>query len=97
MNREDLKRLKGFKTLLHDSVKRGVDFIEKHHRHAAEKPFRVLESIKPIASPSKVVHVVHDGTLTLIYGGIRTVNRATETVDDWLVDRMKPEADDVER
>lgn len=90
MNREDIKRLRGLKSLFHDGVKRGADFVEKHHRRAAEKPFRVLESISPIAAPTKVVRTVHDGVLSLAYGGIRTINNATEVVDDWVVDRLDP-------
>ena len=88
------RRLRGLKRLLHDGVRQGADFVEKHHRHAAEKPFRVLESIPPIAAPTKVVHGIHDGVLSLGYGGIRAINRAIEVADDWLVDQLAPADDD---
>ena len=94
-DREAWKRLRGFKRLVHDGVERGADFVEKHHRHAAEKPFRILESITPIAAPTRVVHGVHNGVLWLAYGSIRAINRVTEMVDDWVVDRLEP-ADDVD-
>jgi len=84
MDKEDWKRLRGFKRLIHDGVKHGVDFVEKHHRHAAEKPFRVLESIRPIAAPTRVVRRIHDGVLSLSYGSIRAINQLTEMADDWL-------------
>ena len=90
MNSEDIRRLRGLKSLFHDSVKRGANFVEKHHRRATEKPFQVLESISPIAVPTKVVRTVHDGVLSLTYGGIRSVNQAAEVVDDWIVDRLDP-------
>jgi hypothetical protein len=91
MNEEAWKRLKGLSRLIHDGVKRGADFVEKHHRHAAEKPFQVLESIKPIAAPTRVVRSVHDGVLSLTYGSIRAINQAAEVADDWLVDRLEPQ------
>ena len=97
MNREDWKRLRGFKRLIHDGVERGADFVEKHHRHAAEKPFQVLESVTPIAVPTRIVHIIHDGVLWLTYGSIRAINQATEVADDWVMDRLEPAGDGAER
>jgi len=94
IDREAWKRLRGFKRLIHDGVERGADFVEKHHRHAAEKPFRVLESITPIAARTRVVHGVHNGVLWLTYGSIRAINRATEMADNWVVDRLESADDD---
>ena len=88
------RRLRGLRRLLHDGVRQGADFVEKHHRHAAGKPFAVLESIPLIAAPTRVVHGIHDGVLSLSYGGIRTINHAVEAADHWLVDRLDPAADD---
>ena len=96
MDREAWKRLRGFKRLIHDGVERGADFVEKHHRHVAEKSFRVLESIPPIATPTRVVHGVHNGVLWIAYGSIRTINRVTEMADDWVVDRLEPTGNGVE-
>ena len=90
MDNETWIRIKGFKRLIHDGVERGTDFVEKHHRHAAEKPFQILESIRPIAAPTRVVRSVHDGVLSLTYASIRTINRATEVADGWVVDRLSP-------
>jgi hypothetical protein len=90
MDKEAWKRLRGFKRLIHDGVKRGADFVEKHHRHAAEKPFQVLESIPPIATPTRVVHSVHNGVLWLTYGSIRVINQAAEMAYDWVADRLAP-------
>ena len=93
MDREDWKRLRGFKRLIHDGVERGANFVEKHHRHAAEKPFQVLESITPIAVPTRIVRAIHDGVLWLTYGSIRAVNQAAEVADDWVMDRLEPAGD----
>ena len=94
MDKEAWKRLRGFKRLIHDGVERGADFVEKHHRHAAEKPFQVLESITPIAAPTKVVRSVHDGVLSLTYGSIHAINQATEVADSWIADRLAPTEED---
>lgn len=88
MDSRDWSRVKGLRFLIHDGVGRGVDFVEKHHRHAAEKTFRVLESVGPMAVPTKAVHTVHDGVLWLTYGGIRGINRAARTVDGWVLDAL---------
>jgi len=42
MDRENWRRIKGLRRLIHDGVERGADFVEKHHRRTAEKPFQVL-------------------------------------------------------
>ncbi len=94
MDDRDWERVKGLKRLIHDGVERGAEFVEKHHRRAAEKTFRVLESVGPIAVPAKFVHEVHDGVLWLTYGGIRVINRAAETVDALLVNRLASAAGD---
>jgi len=88
MDKEDWKRLKGLRRLIHDGVWRGADFVEKHHRHAAKKPFQVLESIKSIAAPTRVVRSVHDGVLSLTYGSIRAINQAAEKTSGWVVDTL---------
>ena len=94
MDREAWIRLRGLKRLAHDGVRRGADFVEKHHRHAAKKPFQVLGSIKPIAAPTRIVQIVHDGVLSLTYGSIRTINQATEVADSWMVERLAPPEED---
>jgi len=96
MDSRDWRRIEGLRSLIHDGVARGADFVEKHHRHAAEKPFRVLESLAPIAGATRLVHRVHDGIVWLTYGGIRGINRVVERVDDWVVGAIEPTGDDSE-
>ena len=90
MDKEGWKRLKGLRRLIHEGVGRGADFVEKHHRRAASKPFQVLESITPIAAPTSVVRSIHDGVLSLTYGSIRAINQAAEKTSGWVMDRLKP-------
>lgn len=85
----DWKKLRGLKKLVHDGVREGASFVEKHHRHAASKPFDIIESIDPIAAPTKLVRTVHDGILTTVYESIRGINDVTEQVDDWVVDNLE--------
>lgn len=93
MDNEDWKRLKGLQKLVHDGVEEGANFVEKHHRHTAAKPFRVLESIQPIAAPTRLVRMVHDGVLSLSYGGIRGINRSTRAAGAWVVGKLEPDDD----
>jgi hypothetical protein len=90
MDSDSWRRLRGLTRLLHDGVRHGTDFVEKHHRHTAAKPFAVLESIPPLAAPTKAVQAVHDAVLWLTYGGIRAVNHGAELLDGWIVDRLAP-------
>ena len=88
MDEQAWKRLRGLRRLIHDGVEQGAHFVERHHRHAANKPFDLLESVEPIATPTKVVHTIHDGVLSVTYGSIRAINRVTALATDWAVDRL---------
>lgn len=87
---EDWRRIRGLKRLIHDGVRLGSEFVEKHHRHAADRPFAVLESIEAVAAPVRIVHAVHDGVIAMSYGSIRVVNKATAGVGDWVIDQLEP-------
>ncbi len=86
MDEQSWQRLRGLRRLLHGVVDLGADLIEKHHRHTAAKPFQVLESIAPIAVPVRIVRVIHDGVLTLTYGGIHAVHHLTAAAGEWLLE-----------
>jgi hypothetical protein len=83
------ERIRGIKRLVHDGVGRGSRFVEKHHRHAAAKPFEVLGAVPVIGVPTRIVRGVHDAVLTVTYTSIRAVNEVTEVVDEWVVDRLE--------
>jgi hypothetical protein len=69
------QRLRGLRALVQDVVEHGSKAVEEVHKATAARTFFVLEAIPPIAKPAKVIHVVHDASLTGIYGVIRAVNR----------------------
>ena len=77
-----MKRLRGLRMLVGDAVEHGSKAVEDVHKATAARTFVVLEAIPPIATPAKVVHVVHDASLTGIYGIIREVNKVVgKTLD----------------
>lgn len=77
-----MKRLRGLRMLVGDAVEHGSKAVEDVHKATAARTFVVLEAIPPIATPAKVVHVVHDASLTGIYGIIRAVNKVVgKTLD----------------
>ncbi len=86
------KRVRGIKQLIHDSVDRGASFVERHHRHAAEKPFRILEQVDGVAAPAKLVEQIYFGVVGASYESVRVVNKLVEGVDDWVVDELQARA-----
>ncbi|MBX3189960.1 MAG: hypothetical protein KF819_23245 [Labilithrix sp.] len=70
-----MKRLRGLRALVEDIVEHGSKSVEEVHKATAARTFDVLEAIPPIATPAKVVHVVHDASVTSVYTMIRVVNK----------------------
>lgn len=68
---------------------RTATFVERHHRHAADKPFRILEKVEGVAAPAKVVEQIYMGVVGASYEGVRVVNKIVEGVDDWVVDELQ--------
>lgn len=68
--------------LVKDAVENGSIAIEKLQKDTANRPFAILEQIAPIAGPAKVVHALHDASVTTTHGAIRVVNRAVGGVLD---------------
>ncbi len=71
-----MKRWRGLVALARDAVVHGSAAIERVQRETAERPFGILEQIPPLATPARVVHVVHDASVTVVHGSIRLVSRA---------------------
>jgi hypothetical protein len=88
------KRLRGLRALLEDVVDHGSKAVEEVHKATAARTFTVLEAIPPIATPAKVIHVVHDASLTGIYGVIRAVNRVVAKGLDVALDFAGPDEPD---
>ena len=81
-----MKRLRGLRVLVGDAIEHGSKAVEDVHKATAARTFTVLEAIHPIATPAKVVHVLHDGWLTGVYGIIRAVNTVVGKTLDVAID-----------
>jgi hypothetical protein len=79
-------RLRGLRSLVEEAVEHGSKAVEHVHKATAARTFVVLEAIPPIATPARLVHVVHDVSLTSVYGMIRVVNRLVGTMLDVAID-----------
>lgn len=86
-----MKRWQGLVKLVGDAVEHGSTAIEKVHKATAARTFTVLEAIPVVATPSKVVHVVHDASVSMAYGSVRLVNKAVTTVASAAIERLGPE------
>jgi hypothetical protein len=86
-----MKRLRGLRVLVGDAIEHGSSAVEVVHKATAARTFMVLEAIPPIATPAKVVHIVHDASLTGIYGIIRAVNKVVGKTLDIAIDVAEQE------
>jgi hypothetical protein len=86
-------RWRGLKDLLVDAVEHGSAAVEGVHRELAKRPFVVLEHVPAIAAPARTVHVVHDASLTAVYGSIRLVNRIVGKAADLAFDLAEDRGD----
>jgi hypothetical protein len=87
-----MKRLRGLRALVGEAVEHGSKAVEVVHKATAARTFFVLEAIPPIAKPAQVVHIVHDASLTGIYGIIRVVNRVVGKTLDVAMDVAEAQA-----
>ena len=77
------RKLKGLLALATDAVAQGSRAVEKVHRATTDRPFGVLTQLPaPIAVPARGVKLVHDVSLTAVYGSIRIVNQAGAAMVD---------------
>lgn len=89
-----MKRLRGLRMLVQDAVEHGSKAVEVVHKATAARTFDVLEAIPPIATPAKVVHIVHDASLTGIYGVIRAVNSVVGKTLDVAIDVAEKQSEE---
>ncbi len=87
-----LKKWRGLKALVQDVVEHGSSAIERVHRATAERPFRILEKIPPIAAPTRIVRAIHDVAMTTSYASVRLVNRVVGASLDVVLDAVETRA-----
>jgi hypothetical protein len=81
-----MQRWRGLKALVQDAVEHGSRAVERVHLATARRPFAILEAIPVVATPTRIVHVIHDATTSTVYGSIRLVNRAVGATLDVALD-----------
>lgn len=78
----DMTRWRGLVALVRDAVEHGSRAVEKVHLETARRPFGILEQIPAVAEPTRVVHVIHDATVSGVHGIVRAVSHAVGTTID---------------
>ncbi len=92
------KRWHGLRALVHDAIGHGSAAVEQVHKATASRPFDILEQIPAVATPTRVVRVIHDTTVSTVYSAIRLSNRTVSRVVDVALDareatdRTEPDA-----
>lgn len=83
-----MKRWRGLKALVQDAVEHGSKAIERVQKETADRPFAILEQIPEISAPAKVVHLLHDASVSGVHGMIRIVNKLVGATADVAFDAI---------
>ena len=81
MNR--MERWRGAIALVRDAVEHGSRAIERIHIESARRPFAIIELVPAVAAPARVVHGVHDVSVSAVHGTIRAVNVVVSSAVDF--------------
>ncbi|WP_437833008.1 hypothetical protein [Sorangium sp. So ce1153] len=84
-----MERWRGLKNLVEDAVDHGSRAVERLQKHAAKRPFDLLEQIPPLRAPVRGVRLIHDATLSGVHQAIRLVNRAVGSTVDVVLDLVE--------
>lgn len=76
----NVRRWKGLSSMIGDAVEHGSLAVERIHMATARRPFEIIEKIPAVASPTKIVHGVHDAIVTQTYKQIRWWNSLVQQV-----------------
>jgi len=77
-----MRRWKGLKKLVHDAVDHTTDIVEETNEAVADKTFRYIDLLGPVAAPARLVNQVRRMTAAGVFATIHGVNRAVEAVTD---------------
>ena len=69
-----LGRWRGAAALVRDAVEHGSRAVQRVQIEMARRPFAILEQIPGVAEPTRIVHGVHDASVTAVHAMIRGVN-----------------------
>lgn len=85
-DRPTLRRWRGLKDLVRDTVVHGASAVEQVHLQTAQRPFAVLRRVGPLAGPAAEVERVYNGVVTTSYTGVRAVTYALSELADVIFD-----------
>lgn len=88
----DLARWRGLVALVRDAVEHGSRAVERIQIETAKGPFTILEAIPGVAEPTRVVHAIHDATVTGVHGVVRLVARGVGATVDVVLKAAEPSA-----
>jgi hypothetical protein len=83
-----VKRLRGLADLVVQATIHGSRAIERIQLEKARVPFEILESVPMTAGPAKLVHVVHDLSVTTTHATIRAVATGVGHVATAVIDSI---------
>ena len=80
---------RGAVALLRDAVEHGSRAVERIQIETARRPFGIIEQIPGVAAPTRIVHGVHDASVTAVHGVIRAVNVAVSATVDFALQQVE--------
>jgi len=80
---------RGAVALLRDAVEHGSRAVERIQIETARRPFSIIEQIPGVAAPTRIVHGVHDASVTAVHGVIRAVNVAVSATVDFALQQVE--------
>jgi len=86
-----LVRWRGAVALLRDAVEHGSRSVQRIQIETAHRPFAILERIPGVAAPTRIVHGVHDASVTAVHEVIRAVNVVVGATVDFALEQADRE------
>jgi hypothetical protein len=86
---KNLARWRGLKALAQDMIEHGSRAVERVQKGTAERTFRALSCISPIAPLVRDIKSIHDSSVSLVHLTIRTVSRSVGTAADAAFDVLE--------
>jgi pimeloyl-ACP methyl ester carboxylesterase len=77
-----MRRVRGLKDLIFDTVEDTTNLVERTHASVARKSLERYAPIEPLTTPARAIHAIHSLTAAGVYATIRTVNRIVQKATD---------------
>jgi hypothetical protein len=84
-----MSRWRGAVALLRDAVEHGSRSVERIQIETARRPFVIIEHIPAVAAPARIVHDVHDASVTAVHHAIRAVNGVVGATVDFALQQVE--------